>query len=169
MKRLFSRSIAALSTWVAVSACGRAGEPRYPAPEEVAGAALGELVSRPAQVEVGGKLYDAEFGTLTVLEDRAKPEGRRIQLPVVRVHSTSSERTEPVFLLEGGPGQTNIPTRPPSWVLDHHDAVMVGYRGVDGSVSLDCPRLDLRSFRTDPSQRRVSSEPAGPSRRATIA
>ena len=33
---------------------------------------------------------------------------------------------------------------------DHHDLVLVGYRGVDGSSRLDCPEVDRRAPRTTP-------------------
>jgi pimeloyl-ACP methyl ester carboxylesterase len=46
---------------------------------------------------------------------------------------------EPVFFLQGGPGQSNLGFEPPLGLLASHDFVMVGYRGVDGSVRLDCP------------------------------
>jgi hypothetical protein len=61
-----------------------------------------------------------------------------IHLPVVRILETGENPAEPVFLLTGGPGQTNIWKFPPEWLLAYHDMVMVGYRGLDGSVSLDC-------------------------------
>jgi pimeloyl-ACP methyl ester carboxylesterase len=48
---------------------------------------------------------------------------------------------EPVFLFFGGPGVSNIWWRPPLWLLKHHDLIMVGYRGVDGSVSLNSPEF----------------------------
>jgi pimeloyl-ACP methyl ester carboxylesterase len=136
------KSIAPLGALLllAAGACEKTVEPPYPT-EESTSSKPGVLVSQLAKLEIEGQEYDAEYGTLTVLEDRAEPDGRRIHLPVVRVKSTASEPGFPVFLLEGGPGQTNVPARPPAWVLENHDAVMVGYRGVDGSVSLECPEI----------------------------
>lgn len=36
---------------------------------------------------------------------------------------------------------SNMKFTPPAWLLANHDFVMVGYRGVDGSVKLDCPEF----------------------------
>src|SRR4030065_747584 len=47
----------------------------------------------------------------------------------------------PVFHLPGGPGGSNIAWAPPDWLLEDHDVVMVGYRGVEGTVVLSCPEV----------------------------
>src|SRR5262249_8912558 len=44
-----------------------------------------------------------------------------------------------IFRLEGGPGISNMHFARASRLADRHDVVLVGYRGVDGSVRLDCP------------------------------
>jgi pimeloyl-ACP methyl ester carboxylesterase len=36
---------------------------------------------------------------------------------------------------------SNMRFRPPAWLLANHDVVQVGYRGVDGSVVLNCPEV----------------------------
>jgi pimeloyl-ACP methyl ester carboxylesterase len=64
-----------------------------------------------------------------------------ISLPVIRVHSLSQNPSEPIFYLAGGPGQTNMKFRPPDEILVKHDFVLVGYRGVDSSVRLECPEV----------------------------
>jgi len=81
--------------------------------------------------------YQAESGTLIVPENRSNPNSRLIALPVVRVHSLSDDPAEPVFWLAGGPGQSNMKFSRTEGLLDNHDIVMVGYRGVDGSSVLD--------------------------------
>ncbi len=43
--------------------------------------------------------------------------------------------------MTGGPGASNMNFSHFEGLLDHHDIVMVGYRGVDGSVVLDCPEV----------------------------
>ncbi len=85
--------------------------------------------------------YMAECGTLTVSENWDKPGSRLIALPVVRIPASGKNPAEPVFWLVGGPGGTNLSWAPPAWLLAKHDLVLVGYRGVDGSVVLDCPEL----------------------------
>ncbi|MBE9469126.1 MAG: alpha/beta fold hydrolase [Bacteroidetes bacterium] len=86
--------------------------------------------------------YNADFGTLVVPENRKNKNSRLINLPVVIVKSLNKNPKEPIFLLNGGPGQSNLwKWWFPDSLLNEHDIVMVGYRGVDGSVSLDFPNF----------------------------
>ncbi len=107
-----------------------------------AGAQPGDLTLEPCKFKWNADEYEADCGTLIVPENRAKADSRLIALPVMRVHATGESTTEPIFFLEGGPGQSNMGPRPPALGLANHDFVMVGYRGVDGSVVLDCPEVD---------------------------
>ncbi len=95
--------------------------------------------------ELAGESYPADIGTLTVSENRRRPGSRPIELPLIRIHSIGDNSAEPIFVLQGGPGSSNFDwsLRSPTFVelLKHHDVVMVGYRGVDGSVSLDAPEI----------------------------
>ena len=69
------------------------------------------------------------------------PQSRLIALPVTRIRARSAHPAEPIFRLEGGPGITNMTFAKASRFADDHDVVLVGYRGVDGSVGLDCPEV----------------------------
>ena len=83
------------------------------------------------------KKISTTFGTLIVPENRTKSDSRLMTLPVVKLHSFNENPGEPIFLLFGGPGASNLRTVPFTiWLLENHDIVMVGYRGVDGEVSL---------------------------------
>lgn len=121
--------------------CSKVEEPPFPSLQEVAGIEAGNIKWNAGVIEVKEKQYKADFGILAVLENRNKSDSRLINLPVIKIHASGANPSEPVFLLAGGPGQTNIWTSPPVWLLENHDVVMVGYRGVDGSVSLDCPEV----------------------------
>lgn len=111
----------------------------YPSSAEMRDAKAGEVILKPGTVQG----YTADFGTLVVPENRGKKDSRLIRIPVVRMHSRRQPALEPVFTLEGGPGGTNIkPDYVRDWLLENHDVVMVGYRGVDGSVSLNCPEIN---------------------------
>jgi pimeloyl-ACP methyl ester carboxylesterase len=103
------------------------------------GARAGDLLLAPCTVKIGDARYVADCGTLVVPENRADPASRLIVLPVERIHSPAEGPAEPIFFLAGGPGQSNMTFRPPAWLLAHHDVVLVGYRGVDGTPKLDCP------------------------------
>ncbi|HSM70396.1 MAG TPA: alpha/beta hydrolase, partial [Anaerolineales bacterium] len=116
-----------------------------PVPVVPEGAQAGELIGlegcefQPA----GGKtIYAAECGTLVVPENWDKPDSRLIALPVARIPAKGPNAEEPVFFLQGGPGETNLSWAPSDWLLENHDFVMIGYRGVDGTVTLSCPQVD---------------------------
>ncbi|MCJ8312721.1 MAG: alpha/beta fold hydrolase [Saccharospirillaceae bacterium] len=47
----------------------------------------------------------------------------------------------PIVWLMGGPGRSNLNPPMPDWVWEHFDVLAVGYRGIDGSPRLDCPKL----------------------------
>ncbi|MCP4237772.1 MAG: hypothetical protein GY770_30065, partial [Aestuariibacter sp.] len=105
------------------------------------GAKAGELHTEPCSIKLDSGKYDADCGVLIVPENRANPKTRLIALPVTRIRATAENRAEPIFYLEGGPGMSNMNAKPPAGLLENHDFVMVGYRGVDGSVKLDCPEV----------------------------
>jgi pimeloyl-ACP methyl ester carboxylesterase len=81
----------------------------------------------------------AACGTLVVPENWDRAGSRLIALPVVRIPASGSNPAEPVFYLQGGPGQSNLSWPPPDWLLENHDVVFVGYRGIDGTLTLPCP------------------------------
>jgi pimeloyl-ACP methyl ester carboxylesterase len=93
------------------------------------------------QIEREERQFKADSGSISVLENRNNPNSRTIHLPVLRVRATGDHPTEPIFWFGGGPGQSNMGTFRYDYFMLNHDQVMVGYRGVDGSVSLDCPEV----------------------------
>jgi len=82
--------------------------------------------------------YAADCGTLVVPENRHDSNSRLIALPVKRIRALSSKPREPVFRLQGGPGLTNMDFPAASRYANDRDVVLIGYRGVDGSQSLQC-------------------------------
>jgi pimeloyl-ACP methyl ester carboxylesterase len=101
-----------------------------------------ELTLKPCTYETEAGSRAADCGTLVVPENRAAPSSRLIALPVTRIRATSPTAKEPIFRLWGGPGGTNMRFPDASRFADDHDVVLVGYRGVDGSVRLDCPEVE---------------------------
>ena len=83
----------------------------------------------------------ADCGTLVVPQTRTDPQSRLLALPVIRLRAQSDQAADPVFYLEGGPGITNVAFTQASRYTPDRDVVLVGYRGVDGSVRLDCPEV----------------------------
>lgn len=86
----------------------------------------------------------AECTSITVLEDRARPDGRTIELHVVVLRAeTPRPGRAPVFFLAGGPGQgatdlAGIVLGPYAAVRGDRDVVLVDQRGTGGSNLLDC-------------------------------
>jgi pimeloyl-ACP methyl ester carboxylesterase len=124
----------------------------FPSESEFSSPKAGDLILRSGVYSVGGWDFEADYGLLAVPENRNWPDSRLIFLPIVRIVAIGEEPLEPVFHLSDGPGQTNIllgdyleskrlQELPFGQLHERHDFVMVGYRGVDGSVSLDCPEV----------------------------
>ena len=123
-----------------LSACGGPKVAPVTVPD---GAQAGDLTTmEPCTYEDDDIEYAADCGTLVVPENRADPDARLIALPVTRLNATGGNPTEPIFRFAGGPGETNMHFSIPEGLIENHDIVMVGYRGVDGSVVLDCPEVD---------------------------
>jgi pimeloyl-ACP methyl ester carboxylesterase len=106
------------------------------------GASAGELYLEPCEYAGENGSYPADCGTLIVPETRADPESRLIALPVTRIRAKTDDPKEPVFFLTGGPGQSNMDFQFANRYTGDRDFVLVGYRGIDGSVRLDCPEVE---------------------------
>lgn len=135
--------IATLSTILLVACGGKEDLTAVPA-----GAQAGDLVGlENCSYEVNKVVYDANCGTLVVPENRDDPNSRLIALPVMQILTTGDDPTEPIFRLTGGPGNSNMGFSLLPWFIENHDIVLVGYRGVDGSVLLACPEV-AKAIRT---------------------
>jgi len=140
---------------------GNGPEPRTARPLDAT--QFGSLSLDPCTIRLGSQDLTADCGQLIVPENWNDQGSRRITLPITRIRSLSPTPSEPVFYLEGGPGMSNMKARPPVGLLENHDFVMVGYRGVDGSVRLDCPEVvaalkgDGRDLLSERSRKGLSS------------
>jgi hypothetical protein len=66
-----------------------------------------------------------------------------MHLPVVVLHSRARTPQAPVFIFHGGPGLSNLQLQHSyAWALVNHDVVLLGYHGMDGSVSLAMPEVN---------------------------
>jgi pimeloyl-ACP methyl ester carboxylesterase len=106
------------------------------------GAHAGQLKLHSCHYATENGSKGADCGTLVVPENRHSAHSRLIALPVIRIRAHSAQPGVPIFRLEGGPGLTNMKFRKASRFADNRDVVLVGYRGVDGSVRLDCPEVE---------------------------
>src|SRR5437764_4193290 len=106
------------------------------------GAHAGQLTLHSCHYATEGGSYRADCGTLVVPESRQKAHSRLIALPVTRIRARSAHPGVPIFRHAGGPGVSNMKFGKASRFADNHDVVLVGYRGLDGSVRLDCPEVE---------------------------
>ena len=135
--KILLRSNLLLLAAVNVSSGVLAQEQPFPDASAVDAAQVGAFVTNTGTLEG----YTADYGTLVVAE--GADSKKTILLPVLRIRSKSEYPAPPIFYFEGGPGGTNIKTGYlPKHLLENHDIVRVGYRGVDGSVSLASPEVN---------------------------
>jgi len=97
-------------------------------------------LKNPAMADVLG----AQCTTLSVPENPAAPEGRKIELRIGLVPAKTAEpEPDPVFFLAGGPGQSALDSFPqiaPAFqrILEKRHVVLVDQRGTGGSNKLVC-------------------------------
>ena len=127
-----------LGSAILLASCGTQNKADFIIPDD---AQPGDLQLEECTYEIGKEDYLADCGQLIVLENRDNPDSRLIAIPVTRVKSTGINPAEPIFFLPGGPGESNNGTSRLKWFIDKHDFIIVGYRGVDGSVRLECPEI----------------------------
>jgi pimeloyl-ACP methyl ester carboxylesterase len=116
-----------------------------------AGAKAGDLELSPCNIFLEGddQNYAGDCGTLIVPENRNASSSRLIALPVRRIRSLAENALEPIFWFQGGPGSPNSIFYPTDGILERHDFVMVGYRGIDGQVFLECTEIGDAIRNTD--------------------
>jgi len=124
----------------------RAQESPFPSPEERTRLKTGEHVLKPGKFAS----HKADFGIILVPENRNNPDSKTIDLAFIRIHALEDRSSEPLFLLNGGPGKSNIRGILSSVFFTHNDLVIVGYRGIDSSVKLRCPEVDKAFVRENP-------------------
>lgn len=99
------------------------------------------LTSCDIFLEGDDKSYEGDCGTLIVRENRENTNSRLIPLPVRRIRALSDTPTEPIFWFEGGPGGPNTMIYQTDGLLENHDFIMIGYRGIEGEVNLVCSEI----------------------------
>jgi pimeloyl-ACP methyl ester carboxylesterase len=81
-------------------------------------------------------------GTVKVQLNHSDSTSEFILLPVRIIKSSSKLPAEPIYFMNGGPGQTNLTYKPSKALLDQHDFVLVGFRGVDGEIKLKSKKIN---------------------------
>ena len=120
-------------------------------------AALSLLAGSPGLVprECPAPIAQARCARLSVPENRAMPDGRRIALNIVILPSVGPAIRPPLFDLEGGPGLPS--THSANFYLSDgaayragRDIVLIDQRGTGGSNPLACPQLDALERQYEP-------------------
>ncbi len=103
----------------------------------------------------GSQRLQALCTTLTVPEDRANPESRKIGLHVAWLKARASDPApDALFFIAGGPGQASTEafleeSSAFDRIRSERDIILVDQRGTGGSNRLDCPELPSDLPRAD--------------------
>ncbi|MBW8824508.1 MAG: alpha/beta fold hydrolase [Xanthomonadales bacterium] len=112
---------------------------------------LGQLNFKPCTLPgaAGRDGLPAQCTTLSVPENRAQADGRRIDLRIawIPVSEDGDAHDDPVFLIAGGPGQSAVDSYAMlapvfQGVLNQRDVILVDQRGTGGSNKLACDAAD---------------------------
>lgn len=134
-------------SFVFLASCGGKDTP-ISVPE---GAQAGDLAGTEDCTYVANDVeYAAECSLLVAQENRVDPGSNLIAIPVIRVPATGENPAEPIFYFAGGPGGPNLHFQQLEGLVENHDIVQVGYRGVDGSVVLECPEVNQAIKKANP-------------------
>lgn len=121
-----------------------------------AGRRLGALEFEPCNLAAPGAPtgVEAQCAHVSVPEDRARPDGRRIDLAVAWVPARRQAEPDPVFLLAGGPGQGARAVYPQLAAAfadlgRTRDVILVDQRGTGGSNPLSCRDAEGKNAFTD--------------------
>ncbi|MFE3450452.1 alpha/beta hydrolase [Nonomuraea sp. NPDC059194] len=118
----------------------------------------------PNPIVEGAPQYDLgsgfECGYLTVPENRERPNGRSIRIPVARLRAQSpTPKKDPIVFLAGGPGGSGLleQSAAAGWNADR-DVIFISQRGtLKAEPFLSCPEIDEFTAR---SAQLVMAEPA---------
>jgi pimeloyl-ACP methyl ester carboxylesterase len=107
---------------------------------------LGEIEFEPCVLTSAGlpRPTEAQCATVTVPENPADPEGRKIDLALAWIPVESEAEPDPVFLIAGGPGQSareSYPAVAPAFadINRSRHILLLDQRGTGGSNLLACP------------------------------
>ena len=107
---------------------------------------LGQLHFQPCTLaaDFGAQSLDGQCTRMSVPENRALPNGRKISLAIAWLPAKGDAEADPVFLIAGGPGQSALESFPMlaaelTDVRKKRNLILVDQRGTGGSNKLACP------------------------------
>lgn len=87
--------------------------------------------------------FKADYGLLLAPLNYQPRSKDWLQLPFFVVHSINQNPRYPIFLLHGGPGSPNDwSSHFPFYLLENHDLIILGYRGIESNIKLEFPGFD---------------------------
>lgn len=140
-----------------LAACdGGAGRPSGPRTDAQGLLHYGAIAFKPcALTGPAGASVEAQCATLSVPENHAAPDGRRIDLAVALVPARDVAEPDPVYMIAGGPGQSALESYPlvheafADVRRDRH-VILVDARGTGQSHPLQCRDEEGGNAFTDP-------------------
>jgi pimeloyl-ACP methyl ester carboxylesterase len=94
---------------------------------------VGDIILQPTEC----KGHKAESGILIAKENWFAEKSNYLQIKLLRVFSDNEQKKEPLFYFTGGPGVSNINENwIDGWMLEDHDVILVGYRGLDSDYTI---------------------------------
>lgn len=110
----------------------------FPPKKEIAKRKVGEVLFKSHIFCEESIQQQVDFGIINVPENRNKPNTRIIQLPIIKLNSITKNPSKPIFWPGGGVDTSNhfkdelkSLLKEILWMLNHHDVIIVGYRGLD--------------------------------------
>jgi pimeloyl-ACP methyl ester carboxylesterase len=136
---------------------------------------LGRLAFTPCTLaqEFGTAALEAQCSTLKVPENRAAPQGRKIELAIAWVPARNEGTPDPVFFIAGGPGQSALESFPgisPAFaeLRKQRDVILVDQRGTGKSARLLCKDSEGKSAVVDEENYALDASKAFAARCATV-
>ncbi len=103
---------------------------------------VGSFITSESKIKIDGDYFTKINGIIKVPENYSINTNRYLILPFQRYTVKTQEQRETILYLGGGPGLSNQRYIPPKSLLKSHDVLLIGYRGMDGSVILDSPEIE---------------------------
>ena len=103
---------------------------------------IGEVRSSDYEINIDRKVIHLTKGLFLAPEDYQNPNDKKIVLPFQLYKKEQDSNKETILYLGGGPGLSNMKYTPPYEMIELFDVLVVGYRGVDGSVALDSYEIE---------------------------
>lgn len=117
---------------------------------------LGSLAFQPCSLKVKGSAIsvEAHCGKLSVPENRAEPDGRKISLALAFIPASGDAEPDPIFMIAGGPGQSALESYPSlhgafADVRRTRHVLLLDARGTGGSHPLVCRDSEGRANLTE--------------------